>query len=226
MSMQLTLAKIDAALLDVIRAEPRLLDRILGGDIPGGDDRPLPGGAVLTAEDRFSVDYRTLDAIAGTLADRTWFDRATGGADTVDYAMNYGPAFVVSPDHVREVAAGLAAEGWQAGPSSGEVVGDVGVGVDVDRSARALGEAAEWDPDEIEAYGPMMAATGTADFNVRVVRAIGTLAGWDSDTVDRVANAVASAEPEELDLTNDDYDLAGFFATAAREGKAVVGGID
>jgi hypothetical protein len=213
MSMQLTLAKIDAGLLDAIRGEPRLLDRILGND-----DRPLPAGAALAAEDRFSADYRVLDAIAGTLAARTWFDQATGGTDTVDFDMNYGPAFVLSASHVIEVAAGLATEGWQAGPSAGEVV-------DVDRSARALGEAAEWDPDEIEAYGPMMAATGTADFNIEVVRAIGALAGWDSDTVDRVANAVASAEPEELDLTNDEYDLAGFFATAAREGKAVVGGI-
>jgi hypothetical protein len=215
MSMQLTLAKIDADLLDAIRGEPRLLGRILGGD-----DRPLPDGATLAAEDRFSADYRTLDAIAGTQAARTWFDQATGGTDTVDYDMNYGPAFVLSPTRVIEVAAGLAAEGWNAGPVDG------GVEADVDRSARALGEAAEWDPDEIEAYGPMMAATGTADFNVQVVRAIGTLAGWDSDTVDRVANAVASAEPDELDLTNEEYDLAGFFATAAREGKAVVGGIE
>ena len=213
MSMQLTLAKIDADLLDAIRREPRLLDRILGND-----DRPL-----LAAEDRFLADYRVLDAIAGTLTARTWFDQATGGTDTVDFDMNYGPAFVLSPAHVLEVAAGLAAEGWHAGPDQSASSGETDA--DVDRSARALGEAAEWDPDEIEAYGPMMAATGTADFNVKVVRSIGTLAAWDSDTVDRVANAVASAEPEELDLTNDDYDLAGFFATAAREGKAVVGGI-
>jgi hypothetical protein len=213
MSMQLTLAKIDADLLDAIRREPRLLDRILGND-----DRPL-----LAAEDRFRADYRVLDAIAGTLTARTWFDQATGGTDTVDFDMNYGPAFVLSPAHVLEVAAGLAAEGWHAGPDQSASSGETDA--DVDRSARALGEAAEWDPDEIEAYGPMMAATGTADFNVKVVRSIGTLAAWDSDTVDRVANAVASAEPEELDLTNDEYDLAGFFATAAREGKAVVGGI-
>jgi hypothetical protein len=185
-------------------------------------DRRRP--AALAPEDLFSADYRALDAVAGTLSARTWFDRATGGTDTVPYDMNYGPAFVLSPTHVMEIAAGLAAEGWHAGPEPSASTGEADA--DVDRSARALGEAAEWDPDEIEVYGPMMAATGTADFNVKVVRAIGTLAGWDAATIDRVANAVASAEPEELDFTNEEYDLAGFFATAAREGKAVVGGIN
>ena len=220
MSMQLTLARIDAALLAAIRDEPRLLDRILGGD-----DRPLPAGLAKTFNpgDVFSVDYRSLDAIAAAMQSRVWFDRATGGTETVDYDMNYGSAFMLNPARVGEIAAGLAAEGWAVGSSSATLTGETDA--DVDRSAHALGEAADWDPDEIEAYGPMMAATGSSDFNVKVVRAVGTRAGWDADTVNRVAAAVATAEPEEL-VFDEEYDLAGFFGTAAQAGQGIVGGID
>lgn len=221
MSMQLTLAKIDAALLDAIRQEPALLSRIFGRD-----NRPWPDELATTLGDGdlFSADFRSLDAIAASRESRAWFDRATGGTDTVDYGLNYGPAFVLSPAQVSEVAAGLVAEGWGADPT--DRTGSTGeTEADVERSARALGEAADWDPDELEAYGPMMAATGTADFNRRVVRAMGTLAGWADDTTDRVAAAVAAAEPEPLDFT-DEYDLGGFFAAAARAGQAMVGGVE
>lgn len=151
MSMFLTLARVDADLLAAIRLEPSRLDRILDGDDPGVE--------------LFAADYRTLDAISAVTESRDWFDQATGGTDTVDYDMTYRPVFVLSPYQVTEIAAGLAAEGWGAGPDPVAQTGETDA--DVDRSARALGEAADWDPDEIEAYGPMMAATGSGDFNVR-----------------------------------------------------------
>jgi hypothetical protein len=209
MSMFLTLARVDADQLAAIRADPRLLDRILGGHDPG--------------EDVFAADYRTLDAIAAAMDAQIWFDRATGGTDTVDFDLNYGPAFVLAPDVVREIAAGLATEGWGwSDPATASGDSDA----DVDRSARALGEAADWDPDEIETYAPMMAANGSSDFNVRVVRAIGSFRGWDEDTVNRVATAVAAAEPEETDPDDAEFDLGGFFAAAAQAGQSIVGGID
>ena len=69
MSMQLTLAMIDDALLGAIRGEPRLLDRILGGD------HSRPDGSANTPEegDVFSADYRSLDAVATAMESRTWF---------------------------------------------------------------------------------------------------------------------------------------------------------
>ena len=218
MSMLLTLARVDATVVGAIRADPGLLDRIFAGD-----GRPLRDGLAVDSDDVFSADYRTLDAIAGAMDARVWFDRATGGTDTVEYDLNYGSVFVLGPAQVSEIAVGLATEGWGWSPRSTAPSGETES--DVDHSARTLGEAAEWDPDEIAEYGPMMAATGSADFNVRVVRAIGATASWDADTIERVAAAVATAEPEELEF-DDEYDLGGFFAAAAQAGNSIIGGID
>jgi hypothetical protein len=151
MSMQLTLAKIDAALLDVIRAEPLLLDRILGGDIPAATTGPLPGGAVLTAEDRFSVDYRTLDAIAAPWrTGRGSTGRPAGRHRRLRHELRAGVRREPGPRAWRSPPGSPPRDGR---PASGE---SSGTSARVDstpastRSARALGEAAEWDPDEIE----------------------------------------------------------------------------
>ncbi|WP_157968562.1 hypothetical protein [Streptomyces geranii] len=105
--MRLKLARIGPALLEAMREAVR----------------PTPG---LVGDLSFhGYDYRVLDAVAegraeaeeGTADWRTaypWLARATGhGCATVEgYEFGYGPAFVLTPDEVRQVADGLRAEGW------------------------------------------------------------------------------------------------------------------
>lgn len=211
------LAKIEVGLLDAVRADPQLLDQVLG-------EEDVPSAGFDAEADRFEADYRTLSAIAEVMPSQDWFEKATGGTESLDYDFTYGEAFALAPQDVSEVAAGLVAEGWSTGTVVLTAPSDE-TDASVERSAHALGEAAEWDPDEIEEYGPMMAATGSAGFNAKVVQAIGASAGWDSDTLARVSASVAAAEPEDMSL-DDENDLAGFFLAAAAQGRAVVGGIN
>jgi hypothetical protein len=224
MSMWLILAKVEVGLLEAVRADPGLLSSLLFDD----GEAPIPdelSAAFDAGSDVFEADYRTLSAIADALPAQEWFQKATGdGTESLPYDdLTYGPAFAHGPQEVSDVAAGLVAEGWHAGGVSTNLTDESDASVQ--RSAQALGTAAEWDPDEIESYGPMMAATGSAAFNTKVVQAIGSIADWDGDTIERVTAAVTAAEPEELGL-DDDNDLAGFFLTAAAQGRAVVGGIN
>ncbi|MFF3373545.1 hypothetical protein ACFYXF_11420 [Streptomyces sp. NPDC002680] len=115
--------------------------------------------------DSFGCDYRLLSAVAegraeveeGT-ADWTkaypWLARSTGHGCVVieEHRFGYGPAFILTPDEVRQVAKGLVAEGWAVGA---------------------------------------------------------TAADWDGESEDHGLQ-----------------DLGPFFAAAAAEGKAVLGGVD
>jgi hypothetical protein len=129
--MWLTLAKLEPALLAAVRGTPGFPGTVLGG---GGGE----GGAVLTGPlgggfrpetDRHGEDCRTLDQDAEGRAEveedaadwRTVYPalaRATGqGPETGEQGApeeqyGYGPAFVLSPDEVREVSEGLEREGW------------------------------------------------------------------------------------------------------------------
>ncbi|WTW95096.1 YfbM family protein [Streptomycetaceae bacterium NBC_01309] len=111
MSMWLTLAKIDPALLPDVRSNPDLLDDLLNGDHP--------------EDETHGEDYRTIDHIAEGRAEveegaadwreaYPWLGRATGhGSEEIEGDdFGYGPAFVLTPDEVRQVAEGLVGEGW------------------------------------------------------------------------------------------------------------------
>ncbi|MFK0160663.1 hypothetical protein ACIQVK_52585 [Streptomyces sp. NPDC090493] len=149
MSMWLKLTKIEPALLMAVRE-----------------------GAVLSAfrtrADSYGCDHRILSTIAEGRAEAEegttdwtkaypWLARSTGhgcaAVEEKEYESGYGPAFVLTPDEVRQVAEGLMAEGW--------------------------------------------ATTGT------------TAADWTGESEDHGLE-----------------DLGPFFAAAAAEGKAVIGGVD
>jgi hypothetical protein len=199
--MELVLAAISPADLDAVRRQPDLLAPIFDG-----------GAGVFTA------DYGTLEAEAATMTTKAWFDTAVNGTEPLGYdEFTYGPAFALDVADVRAVAAGLVAEGWDAASNPG------GTGEqDVDATARSLGAAAGWDPEEFQTYVPMLAATWDGEFAVRLVRAVGAAGDWDDVTIDRLTAAVASVAPGQPRPAGT---LASFFAAAARDGKAVVGGI-
>lgn len=111
MSMWLTLAKIDPALLHDVHTKPDLAADLLNGSHPeagshGEDFRAIDQMATGRAE----AEEGTTDWAAAY----PWLGKATGhGCDVVEgQALGYGPAFVLTPDEVRQTAAGLASEGW------------------------------------------------------------------------------------------------------------------
>ncbi|MEU8134126.1 hypothetical protein [Streptodolium elevatio] len=111
MSMWLHLAKVDAAVAADVRSNPDLVDDLLDGAHP--------------ADETHGEDYRAVDQIAEGRADveegaadwreaYPWLGKATGeGGGEIDGTdFGYGPAFLLDADEVRQVADGLAAEGW------------------------------------------------------------------------------------------------------------------
>ncbi|MFI6742769.1 hypothetical protein ACIBI9_58590 [Nonomuraea sp. NPDC050451] len=122
MSMRLNLAKIEAALLESVRADPALIGTILvnDGQSHAGFSRET---------DMFAADYRILTAIAEGRAEAEhattkwrrcypWLATATGenGENDIEgYEFGYGPAFVLDPVQVTAVAEGLAGERWGSG---------------------------------------------------------------------------------------------------------------
>lgn len=129
MSMWLTLRKIDTALLEAIRDRPELVHELFFEV----DDAAPPRGFRPWA-DAYGYDYRTISAIVeGRAEDEEgttdwtgcypWMARAIGheGGEVIeDYEFCYGPAFVLTPDEVKKVAKGLAAEGWGLGASAAD----------------------------------------------------------------------------------------------------------
>ncbi|MFF4190110.1 hypothetical protein [Nonomuraea sp. NPDC001831] len=119
MSMRLSLAKIEAALLESVRADPGLIGAVLEG---------RSGGLPLET-DVFADDHRSRTAIAegraeaehGTARWRRcfpWLAAATGEDGANDVAgceVGYGPPFVPDPAQVAAVARGLGEEGWGFG---------------------------------------------------------------------------------------------------------------
>ncbi|MFI7416127.1 hypothetical protein [Nonomuraea sp. NPDC049684] len=119
MSMRLSLVKIEAALLESVRADPALIAAVFEGRSPG-----LP-----LETDVFADDHRSLTAIAegraeaehGTAGWRQcfpWLAAATGEDGANDVAgceVGYGPPFVLEPAQVAAAARGLAEEGWRFG---------------------------------------------------------------------------------------------------------------
>ncbi|MGW4408545.1 hypothetical protein ACWEJ6_31230 [Nonomuraea sp. NPDC004702] len=119
MSMRLSLAKIEAALLESVRADPALIGAVLEGR-----SRGLP-----PETDVFADDHRSLTAIAEGRAEAEhgtarwrhcfpWLAAATGEDGANDVAgceVGYGPPFVLDPGQVAAVARGLAEEGWRFG---------------------------------------------------------------------------------------------------------------
>jgi hypothetical protein len=212
--MALVLVKVSPTVLGAVRERPDLLARILGTD----------AAADCLRADYFRADFDALEATAASMTTRVWFDTAVNGTEPLGFdELTYGPAFALDPADVRAVAAGLAAEGWPAPAPAG----DAEPAPDVDATARSLGAAAGWDPVEFESYGPMLAATWPPGFTMRLVRAVGAAGGWPEPTTDRVLAAVladAPAPPTPSTRPASD-DLAAFFAAAAHEGKAVVGGL-
>ena len=121
MSMWLTLAKIAPPVLAEARQNPALIDALFSG---GNDPTLLPQG-FRPGADSHGEDFRALGDIAGGRAKAEegesdwasaypWLARATGhGCEAVEgYEFGYGPAFVLAPDEVRQVAEGMVTEGW------------------------------------------------------------------------------------------------------------------
>jgi hypothetical protein len=199
-SLELVLARISPTVLDAIRERPEIVAGILAAD----------------GRDRFVADLAELEAEAAAKESRAWFDTAVNGTEPLGYdEVTVGPAFAFGVTEVRAVALGLVDEGWAAGHANSEPPD-----TDVDATARTLGAAAGWDPDEFATYGPMLAASWSVEFVGRLVRAVGVAGGWTDRTIERVHAAVAvpAIEPG-------GGGLASFFATAARGGMAVVGGL-
>lgn len=121
MSLWLTLAKIAPPVLAEARQSPALIDALFSG---GNDPALLPQG-FRPGLDSHGEDFRALGDTAEGRAEveegesdwrsaYPWLARATGhGCEVVEeYEFGYGPAFVLTPDEVRQVAKGLVGEGW------------------------------------------------------------------------------------------------------------------
>ncbi|MFF6980006.1 hypothetical protein ACFZAV_20195 [Streptomyces sp. NPDC008343] len=119
--MGLTLVKIAPPLLEEARRNPELINALFfdrdasalvphgfrpGMDSHGEDFRALGDSAEGRAEvEEGESDWRSA---------YPWLARATGhGREVVEeYEFGYGPAFVLTPDEVRQIAEGLVGEGW------------------------------------------------------------------------------------------------------------------
>jgi hypothetical protein len=198
--LQLVLARVSTTVLDAIRERPDLVAGIL----------------TTNTGDRFVAGLAELEATAAGKASRAWFDTAVNGTEPLGFdAVTDGPAFALDVDDVRAVAVGLVEEGWAPEPAHHD-----DADTDVDATARTLGAAAGWDPDEFASYGQMLAGSWSPDFVHRLVRAVGAAGGWTEETTERVHVAVAAST-----IVPRGYGLAAFFAAAARTGQAVVGGL-
>ena len=196
--MQLVLARISPTVLDAIRERPELVAGILGG------------------AGNFVADFDDLTAVADAKPTRAWFDTAVNGTEPLGYdEVTYGPAFALDVADVRAVALGLVEEGWAPEPRETEPPD-----TDVDATARSLGAAAGWDPDEFATYDPVLAESWSPEFLHRLVRAVGAAANWSEETTERVHAAVAVPA-----VVPRGDGLAAFFARAAQNGEAVVGGL-
>lgn len=197
MSTQLVLAAVSPATFGAVRERPDLLAPVLAGA-------------------GFRADFDDLAASADAKPSRAWFDTAVNGTEPLGFDdLTDGPAFALPVDDVRAVALGLVEEGWapvQPAASSEDV--------DVDATARSLGAAAGWDPDEFATLAPVLAESWSPDFLHRLVRAVGAAGNWPEETVERVRTAVAVPA-----ISPRGDGLAAFFAAAAQEGRAVVGGL-
>lgn len=195
--MQLVLARISPAVLDAIRSRPSMLADILG------------------AAGNFVADFDDLVAAADAKPTRAWFDTAVNGTEPLGYdEFTDGPAFALDVADVQAVAVGLVEEGWA--PATDSPSPDA----DIDATARSLGAAAGWDPDEFASYAPVLAESWSPDFLNRLVHAVGAAGNWSDETIERVHTAVvvpAIHPPADS--------LAGFFAKAAQSAQAVVGGL-
>lgn len=196
--MRLVLAAVDPTVLDAIRERPVLI------------------AGILQTGERFVADFTDLSATADTRPSRAWFDTAVNGTEPLGYdEVTDGPAFALDVDDVRAVALGLVEEGWAPEPRGGG-----SDDTDVDATARSLGAAAGWDPDEFATYGQMLSASWSPEFVHRLVRAVGAAGNWTEDTVERVYAAVAVPA-----VAPRGTGLASFYARAAHDGRAVVGGL-
>jgi hypothetical protein len=195
--MQLVLARIGPAVLDAVRSRPSMLADILG------------------AAGNFVADFDDLVAAADAKPTRAWFDTAVNGTEPLGYdEFTDGPAFALDVADVQAVAVGLVEEGWAPATASPDP------DADIDATARSLGAAAGWDPDEFASYAPVLAESWSPDFLNRLVHAVGAAGNWSDETIERVHTAVvvpAIHPPADS--------LAGFFAKAAQSAQAVVGGL-
>ena len=117
MSMWLNLVKLAPAELERVKAKPDLLENVFF------DDGEVPLAGYSEETDVFGTDYRTLSAIAEAMEDgesledqESWLAKSAGNGigDDVDYEFTYGSAYALSPDEVKQIAAGFAAEAWYA----------------------------------------------------------------------------------------------------------------
>jgi hypothetical protein len=129
--MWLNLAKVTPDLLNAIKAEPELIDRLFFDE----DGSPLEG--VDPERDVFGCDYLTLGAVAAAMArgeeadgedldrfadadeewrdSQPWLARAVGeeASPLGDYEFTYGAAYCLDADQVRAIRDGLVDEGWE-----------------------------------------------------------------------------------------------------------------
>lgn len=169
MSMWLTLAKVSPETLRAIQERPQLMDGMFFENDEDGQADPVPADFDPDA-DVLGTDYRTLTMIAEGLAEHlgspasfeeqdTWLSKAAHGlGDLLDYDFCYGPAFVLTPAQVAEIALGLAEEEDAVQAAGGADAADPDDEADPDQEIIAQAAADLDDEDDDEDLGVFYAA--------------------------------------------------------------------
>ncbi|MFG1609111.1 hypothetical protein [Actinoplanes sp. NPDC049265] len=137
MSMELLLVRLTPAQQEAIAADPELLDLVF----PEDEQASLPGvlASLHIDADTLEENYLEISAILDeSVEEYEWMRKAANGTGTtIRFDFGYGDAFVLSPEQVAEIAAGLDAEEWLR-PDSDEA-GSVLAVAAFYRDAAALG---------------------------------------------------------------------------------------
>ena len=112
MGMELLLVRLTQAQQETIVADPELLDLVF----PEDEHDPLPGvlASLNIGADTLAESYLEISAILDeSVEEYEWMRKAANGTGmTIRFDYGYGDVFVLSPEQVAEIAAGLDAEEW------------------------------------------------------------------------------------------------------------------
>jgi hypothetical protein len=107
MGMELLLVRLTPAQQEAIAADPELLDLVF----PEGEQAPLPGvlASLDIDADTLMESYLDISAILDESVDKyEWMRKAANGTGTtIRFGYGYEDVFVLSPERVAEIAAGL-----------------------------------------------------------------------------------------------------------------------
>ena len=112
MGMELLLVRLTPAQQEAIAADPQLLRLIF----PEEENAPLPGvlASLDIDADTLMESYLHVSAILDeSVEEYEWMRKAANGMGaTIRFDYGYEDVFVLSPEQVAEIAAGLDAEEW------------------------------------------------------------------------------------------------------------------